>query len=201
MEFWHDLITERSFQLLQDLRKKYQFILIGGWAVFLYTHTLKSKDLDIVIEYEELGKLRRDFLVTKNERLRKYEIKQEGIDIDIYVPFYSNPGLPAEEIKNYLTSREGFTVPAPEILLILKQKAYHERRDSPKGEKDKIDIFALLSLETLDWKSYNKVLKKCGQENFREDLLQLLKTTPEVKELNLTRQKTSEIKKDILRKL
>jgi len=201
MEYWHDLIIEKSFQLLQDFKRKYHFILIGGWAVFLYTHALKSKDLDIVVEYEELGKLKRGFPVAKNPRLRKYEIKREGVDIDIYVPFYSNPGLPAEEIKNYITSREGFTLPLPEILLILKQKAYQERKDSPKGEKDKIDIFTLLCSRELDWEFYKQVLQKHKQESFREELIKLLRTTSEVKELNLTRRKTTEIKKEILGKL
>ena len=50
-EFYHELITEKSFKILQDLRKKIKFILIGGWAVFLYARTLKSKDIDIIIDY------------------------------------------------------------------------------------------------------------------------------------------------------
>ena len=140
MEYYQDLITKKSFKILQDLRKKYKFILIGGWAVFLHTHSLKSKDIDLIIEYEELEKLRKDFDLIKNDRLKKYEIIINEIDIDLYLPFYSKIGIPAEEIKKHSTSIEGFSVPMAEVLLILKQIAYKERSASPKGEKDKVEI-------------------------------------------------------------
>ena len=120
MNFYHSITTDKSWQLLLNLRKKYKFILIGGWAVFLYTRALKSKDIDVVIEFSELEKLRDEFIITKNNRLKKYEAKAEGLDIDIYVPFYSNPGLPAEVLKEFVVNLEGFKVPQKEILAILK---------------------------------------------------------------------------------
>lgn len=49
MQFYNDIITQKSFAYLQILKKKYDFILIGGWAVFLYSRSLKSKDIDIII--------------------------------------------------------------------------------------------------------------------------------------------------------
>jgi len=48
-EFWNSLLTEKSWEILQELRKDYNFILIGGWAVYLLTKQKKSKDIDIVI--------------------------------------------------------------------------------------------------------------------------------------------------------
>jgi len=53
MDFYHDLVTDKSWELLKKLKKNYDFILIGGWAVFLYTHALKSKDIDLVCEYDQ----------------------------------------------------------------------------------------------------------------------------------------------------
>ena len=100
MEFYHNLITDKSFKILQDLRKKFDFILIGGWAVFLYTKSLKSKDIDIILDYDELEKIRKEFNLFKNERLKKYEIKIDEVDVDIYLPFFSKLGMPVEEIKN-----------------------------------------------------------------------------------------------------
>lgn len=50
MEYYHDLITRQSFDFLKELNKKFDFVLIGGWAVFLFTRALKSKDVDIVID-------------------------------------------------------------------------------------------------------------------------------------------------------
>ena len=46
MAFYHNLVTERSWEELQTLRRKLDFILIGGWAVYLYTKTVKSKDFE-----------------------------------------------------------------------------------------------------------------------------------------------------------
>ena len=95
MKYYQDIITEKSWQLLQEFRKEYKFILIGGWAVYLLTKQLKSKDIDIIIDYQELDRLKSDYLIYKNDRLKKYEINHQGIDVDIYLPFYSNIGLPA----------------------------------------------------------------------------------------------------------
>lgn len=67
MQFYHQVVTEKSFLALQELKRKYRFILIGGWAVFLYTHSLKSKDIDIIIDYNELGALQKDYPIIKNE--------------------------------------------------------------------------------------------------------------------------------------
>lgn len=52
-EFYHSLITEKSFKSLQELSKDFNFVLMGGWAIFLYTRALKSKDIDIIIKYDE----------------------------------------------------------------------------------------------------------------------------------------------------
>ena len=194
MDFYHDLITQKSWKTLQELKKKYEFILIGGWAVFLYTKALKSKDIDLVMGYEELEKLKGEFEVSKNERLRKYEARKEEMEIDIYVPFYSNPGLPPEFIQKYLTTQEGFRIPRPEILLILKQNVYEQRKLSVKGQKDKIDIFSLLTLD-LDFSFYHKILKETGQEELKSQLENLLKNTIRIKELNLTNHRMAKLKK------
>ena len=198
MEYYHNIITEKSFQLLQQLRRDYHFILIGGWAVFLYTHSLKSKDIDIVIDYDELEKLKKKFTVVKNDRLKKYEIKIDGIDIDIYLPFYSELGIPAEEIQKYAGTREGFTVPQIEILLILKQVACAGRQGTPKGEKDKIDIFSLLALREINWKLYKKLTGAAGLNYLSDELKSLLKQTMEIKELDINQAKMAKLKKEIL---
>ena len=200
MDYYSNLITEKSFKILQDLRRKYKFILIGGWAVFLYTHSLKSKDIDLIIEYEELEKLRGNFTLNKNDRLKKYEIIINEIDIDLYLPFYSKIAIPVEEIKKYLTNLEGFSVPKPEILLILKQAAYIERAGSQKGEKDKIDIISLLNLG-LDLKFYKKTLKEYKREKYITELKNLLQVVIEVPELELNQFKYSKLKRKTLEQL
>lgn len=201
MQYWHNLITEKSFEVLKCFNKDFQFILIGGWAVFLYTRALKSKDIDIIIDYEELSKLKKKFEVFKNPRLKKYEVKKEGIDIDIYLPYFSNPGLPAEDIVQFTISKEGFKVPFPEILLILKQVVFQQRKNTPKGNKDKLDIFSLLILPEFNWVRYRKVLRKYRLTGLLNELKDLLSETYESKELNLSRHKIAKLKDEVFKKL
>lgn len=197
-EFYNNLITEKSFQILQELKKDFNFILIGGWAVFLYAKTLKSKDIDIVVEYETLEKLKEKFSVFKNERLKKYEIKLQEIDVDIYLPFYSQIGLPLEEIKQNCFLREGFLVPAIEILLFFKVFVYQERKGSNKGKKDLIDIFALLSQKEINWKNYCYLIKKYQDKKINEALKEIVANQKAVPELGLSEHKIAKLRKDII---
>lgn len=198
MNFYHNLVTQKSWQLLQDLRKKYQFILIGGWAVFLYTHALKSKDIDLVTEYEELEKLKREFEVSKNERLRKYEARSEEVEIDIYLPFYSNPGIPAEELKKFTLSLEGLVVVEKEILAILKQKVLMVRGESVKGRKDLADLVSLLRLPDFDWDKYRHLVKEYRVEDYLRFSQKILRETFKIEEIGLNVHQFSRFKRKIL---
>lgn len=151
MNYYRDQITQKSWQILTVLSSKYQFVLIGGWAVWLYTKQLKSKDIDIVVDLDWLGKLSTDYVLEKNDRLKKYEIRQEEIEIDVYTPFYSQLGVPGEIILRTATNLEGFNVPSPETLLKLKMVAYQGRKGSDKGRKDLVDIISLMCLPELNW--------------------------------------------------
>lgn len=201
MRYWHNLITEKSFKVLKELKRRYKFVLIGGWAVFLYTRGLKSKDIDIIVDFDTLAKLKNELEVFKNERLKKYEAKKENVDIDIYVPFFSSPGLPAEEIQKLALSKEGFLVPPPEVLLILKQETLKSRRGSVKGEKDRLDILSLLASSDINWKKYRDYLDEFNKERLKEELIELLKRTTDTLELDLTRPKMRRLKEKIINQL
>lgn len=198
MNFYHDLITQRSWQVLTFLKKKYQFILIGGWAVFLYTRALKSKDIDLVVEYEVLARLKEEFAVSKNEHLRKYEARQEAVEIDIYLPFYSNPGIPAEDLKAFSFSLEGFKVVEKEVLAILKQKALIERRDSLKGRKDLADLISLFRLADFDWQKYKKVIERYSLGKAQRQVYKIIKELRKLEELNLNPHQIARLKSKIL---
>ncbi|MFQ6121110.1 MAG: DUF6036 family nucleotidyltransferase, partial [Methanosarcinales archaeon] len=101
MEFWNEIILEKSFKVLQKISKEFDFVLIGGWAVYLWTNSQKSKDIDVIIKYEVLDYLKKNYSLKKNDYLKKYEIIIDEIDIDIYLPYFSNLGIPVEEIMNY----------------------------------------------------------------------------------------------------
>lgn len=198
MNFYHNLITQKSWELLKNLRRQYDFILIGGWAVFLYSSALKSKDIDLVCEYDVLEKLKSDFAVNKNERLKKYEATGAEVDIDIYVPFYSNPGLPAEALKDFAVSSEGFKTVKKEALAILKQKALKERANTVKGRKDLIDLISLFSLDDFGWSGYKKICRDYQLEEYADFAKKAIEKVSRLEELDLNVHRMSRLKKKIL---
>jgi hypothetical protein len=200
-EFYHDLITEKSFKVLQNLKKKFDFILIGGWAIYFYTRALKSKDIDIIVDYDELEKFKREFDVFKNERLKKYEIKIEEIDIYIYLPYFSDLKFPLEKIKDHIQSIEGFKVPIPEILLILKVATYLERRGTTKGEKDFLDIFTLIKNEKIDWQKYKGLIENYQLKEINQKFKEIISFAKSIPQLNLLNHQISRLKKKILEKI
>jgi len=197
MEFWNSQLTEKSWNILQELKNKYDFILIGGWAVYLWTRQQKSKDIDIVVDILELQKLKNEKL-SKNNNLKKYEIKTQEIDIDIYVSHFSKLIIPPEDIRHYTSKIESFTVATREALLILKQGAYIDRKDSVKGEKDRIDIISLLFFSAIDFRYYKSILKKYNLEDYINNLASLLKNFRDYNALNLTPREFKLKKKKLL---
>ena len=200
MEFWNSLLTEKSWNILQDLKKKFDFVLIGGWANYLWTKTHKSKDIDIIIDLKTLYILKENYRLIKNDRLKKYEIKIDDIDIDIYVPHYSKLSLPVEFIQKNVTVVEGFKVIIPEVLLILKQGAELNRGYSIKGQKDRIDIMTLLFYSDIDFKKYKEILK-IYHLDYLNELKRIIKIFKDLKHLNANVKDFKKKKEEILKKL
>ena len=185
MDYWNAIITEKSWNLLKELNKKIKFILIGGWAVYLWTKAHKSKDIDIVVDFNELEKIKLKYNLKKNDNLKKYEIIIEEIDVDIYVPYYSNLAVSIEDIKKNSVKVENFNVVKPEILLILKQSAEIERQESEKGLKDKIDIMDILLNCNIDFKNYKNKLKEYNLMHYKNRLINIINKFKDLKYLNL----------------
>ncbi|NYZ74026.1 hypothetical protein H0O00_02700 [Candidatus Micrarchaeota archaeon] len=169
-EFWSELVTKASWEKLLEISKRFNFIVIGGWAAYLWTKAHKSKDIDIVVDYSELDALRSEFDIAKNERLRKYEIRQEGFDIDIYLGHWSRLAVPVEALSRHTAKVEGIRTIIPELLVILKQGAEIDRRGSIKGKKDQIDILTLLIYSDFKLRKYRAFLKEFGLERFEPEL-------------------------------
>lgn len=199
MEYWNDLIVERSWKILQELKSKFPFILIGGWANYFWTKKFKSRDIDIIVDFDTLDKLKKDFDLRKNEQLKKYEIKINEVDIDIYVAYYSNLAIPVEEIRK--TKIEGFDVVKIEDLLILKQGAESDRSESEKGEKDRLDILSLVFYCDVDYKEYYAILKKLKKEKLFDALTKIIKNFKDYKYFNMTPRELKLNKKKLLEKL
>ncbi len=189
MDFYNDLITAKSWKTLRDLKRKIKFVLIGGWAVWLYTKALKSKDIDIIVDYDTLDQLRALYPLTKNERLKKYEARNEEVQIDIYLPHYSQIGLPVEEIVAKTQTIATFTLPTIETLLAMKLFVYNQRLLSAKGQKDRLDILSLL----LAFPTQNLPVS--------DDLVAIIKETVKIPELGVNEHLWSKKKKEFLRQL
>ncbi len=174
-EFWNELLTKASWKKLQELTKEFKFILIGGWAIYLWTEKHKSKDIDVIIDYSTLSEIQEKYPLTKNDRLKKYEVKFDEFDIDIYLPYYSKLALPIEDLENYMTMVKGIKTISLETLLILKQAAEVERRNSVKGQKDGIDILTILIYGCPDIKEYNELLGKYELKDYIDELIFVIK--------------------------
>ena len=187
MDYWNDILTEKSWRVLLELKKKkFNFIVIGGWAAYLWTNLHKSKDIDIIIrDFKDMDFLKKNYELRKSDSLKKYEIKFEEIDVDIYVPFFSNLAIPVENIKKYTTNIHGFEVVKPEVLLILKQGAEKDREYSTKGEKDRIDIITLTFYSGINFKEYFKLLRMYNLDGYYERLIRIINRFKEIKYINL----------------
>lgn len=202
MQYWNEIITERSWNKLLELKRmKLSFILIGGWACYLWTKAHKSKDIDIIVDLEELYKLKEMFSLKKNSRLKKYEIVLEGVDVDIYVPYYSKLALPIEFITKESILLEGFKVCKPEALLILKQQAEIERKNSEKGLKDRIDIMDLLIKTDFNFNKYLTIIKNFNLGHFRTRLIEIVSSFREHTYLGLSLQELKKERQKILSNL
>jgi len=198
MQYYNDIITQKSFIYLQEMKKRFDFILIGGWAVFLYSKSLKSKDIDIIIDYEVLSKLKDEGELVKNERLHKYEINEGNFDIDIYVAHYSRLGVDIEEIKKSVVVKDGFSVPALEVLFLMKLFAWHNRRGSAKGQKDELDVLSLAFLPEFGWKRYLQLVEQFNYLEYHREFMTLLKSVHNIKELGIGNQVMAKLRKRIL---
>ena len=202
-EFWSEVVTRASWEKMQELSKNYDFIVIGGWSAYLWTKMHKSKDIDIIVDYEGLRRLSADYRIEKNDRLKKYEVKLTDFDIDIYTPKFSVLGLPVAELLLHTNVIEGIKTISSECLLILKQAAELDRRESIKGKKDRIDIVTLLAYASFDYSSYQSLLKKYKKESYLDRLKEIITHFPreDLAYLDMNEHTFSSWKKEIRQKL
>ncbi|KAF0134025.1 MAG: Uncharacterized protein FD145_967 [Candidatus Saganbacteria bacterium] len=198
MQYYHDLVTKKSWEELTGLSKQVKFVLIGGWATYLYSGALKSKDIDIVVDYDQLPVIEKLYPLFKNERLHKYEAVKEEVQIDIYLPHFSQIGIPAEDILKQSKSLEGFNVIDINLLFVSKIYTLSQRGRTPKGRKDFLDIISLFISRKCDLKLIRGFIDNYHLSNARDLLVELLKEATQVLELNLNPHQFSKIKKELV---
>jgi hypothetical protein len=197
MQYYHDLVTRKSWEELLFLQKNIRFVLIGEWATYLYAHTLKSKDIDIVIDYDQLPLLAKHYQLFKNERLHKYEAIKEEVQIDIYLPHMAELGMPAEEIIKQTCSLEGFTVVEINLLFALKLHVLRERGRTPKGRKDFLDLLSLFLSGKCNTKLLSGNIKQYNLQAGGALFAELLKESTQIPELGLNQHRFAKIKAEL----
>lgn len=198
MDYYHNLVTEKSWQELQNLRRRLDFGLIGGWAAYLYTKTLKSKDIDIIIDYDALPVVANLYDMRKNNRLKKYEATRGEVQIDIYLPHYSQIGIPVEELLKQTINMEGFRVVEINYLIALKIFTFSRRGNSTKGRKDFMDTVSLLSFPSVDHEQIQHIVRNYDLEDALGNFIRILGSTFEMQELRLNKHAFAKLKKNIV---
>lgn len=199
MTYYHDLVTQKSWEELKTLHTVCDFTLLGGWAVYLYTHGLKSKDIDILVDYSELPKLQDHFQFVKNDRLHKYEAIRGPLQIDIYTPYYSKIGIPVEDLLAHTQTLDGFRLIQPAYLIALKLYTLMARGRTPKGRKDFLDILSLyLDLKDQPLTLAIKLSHQYSLQSALSFFKQIISENTFIPELNLNPHKYSTLKKSLL---
>ena len=148
---WREEVVERSWRVLGMLKGFADFVLIGGWGVYLWTRKLKSRDIDVYVDQKNFYKLQseltqRGYALKRNVRLMEFEALIGDVEVDIYTPFVSKLVIPCLDVfdRKLYSVIEGFKVTIPEVLLLLKAQAAQDRWHAEKGLKDRVDIISLL---------------------------------------------------------
>ena len=148
---WRDEVVERSWRVLGEIKGFADFVLIGGWGVYLWTRKLKSRDIDVYVDQKNFYKLQseltqRGYALKRNVRLMRFEALIGDVEVDIYTPFVSKLVIPCLDVfdRKLYSVIEGFKVTIPEVLLLLKAQAAQDRWHAEKGLKDRVDIISLL---------------------------------------------------------
>ena len=109
--------------------------------------------------------------------------------------------MPIKDIIYRTTKIGGFEVVILEELLILKQGAEHERKNSVKGQKDIVDIMTLLCFANINFEKYKELILKYKLHSFGHRLKEIISTFNDLKYIGFNVKEYSKIKKELLEKL
>lgn len=178
-EIWPEHVTSKSWRVLNELAARLNPVLIGGWAVYLWTGAMKSADVDLFVTDESLWKI--GARVKRHPKLKKYHALIDDVDIDIYTPSVCDLAVSAGEVfeKRWYALVKEFNVLLPEPLLVLKCEAARARWAGRKGFKDRCDVLSLLRFEKLDFKTLRKLLPRYKELNLAKTLREIVQKSVE----------------------
>ena len=103
MELWNEAVVQKSYDVLNKIKDELDFVIIGGWASWFHTKTVKSKDIDMYINFEDFFNFQkiladRGIFISLNQKLKRYEAKIDEVDLDIYTPNYCDLIIPCKDV-------------------------------------------------------------------------------------------------------
>ena len=150
-------------------------VLVGGWATYLRTGVAKSHDIDIIVDHATLAKLGAKFQLSPSQHIsgRKFEIKVDGVGVDVYPVDQSKLGqrlqVPVEVLINHTEKIDGTRVLTAEAQFVAKMAALLDRPDTLPGEKDRREMWELInSGRGLDFEAVAGILQQAGWEGPRQ---------------------------------
>ncbi len=159
--------VDSSLNVLHDLSREVDFVLIGGWAVYSYVNTQKSMDIDIAIDYVHLDYFKK-YGIDKYPNININYTKINGVVVDIFLPEFSDKDLPlkTKDILSNYTRIHNMKVVNKEMLLLLKVWGYFSN-DYTKLQKDIIDFVSLLFYGDIEFPKLKKLIKSNNLERRR----------------------------------
>ncbi len=174
------------------LREYPTAVLFGGWATYLRTGVAKSHDIDIIVDHPTLERLRAKHTLSESRHIggRKYELKVDGVGVDVYPVYRSKLGrelqLPVEALARWSERIGPARVLTAEAQFVAKMAALLDRPDTLPGEKDRQEMWSLLNAAPrLDFRIVAGLLREAGKSPDQEATLMsnvfgLLEETPDL---------------------
>lgn len=157
-------------------------VVLGGWATYLRTGLAKSHDIDVIVDYATLERLRSQLQLQSSRHVggQEFEANLEGVAVDIYPVYQSKLGqrlqFPVEVLLSQSEKIEQVKVLSAEAQFVAKMAALLDRSDTLPGEKDRQEMWALLSNEPgLNFKVVSRLFEQAGRKP--EQQLELLNAT------------------------
>lgn len=128
-------------------------VVLGGWSTYLRAAVAKSHDIDVIVDHQTLDKLKSKHQLSASQHIsgRKFELKIDGVAVDVYPVYQSKLGqrlqIPAEVLIQRTERIRGIRVLTPEAQFVAKMAALLDRADSLAGEKDRREMMGLLKTE------------------------------------------------------
>jgi len=175
-----DVMLESKTHLTAFNVQGFDFVLIGGWGVYLLTRYHMSRDIDFLMRDRELWKFR-SYIQARGGRekspgIRTYGFVIGNIGVDVYTETKS--GLPVDIVDVFEKQRflglDGYRVLEPGRLLALKLRAAEARSQSHKGLKDRCDILSICLKNDDYLKRFKAHISETGDENALEKLCRLV---------------------------